>query len=145
MNKVLMVIDETAASRAALSVYAAMARQPEHVVLVLVRTFIRGKTPGQRTERLLDSYKRELETCGSVRVKTLVREGMPSEEILKAAGDERVDLIIIGGRGGFWSRRFVSERVIKKVEQGAHVPVVVARTARCEKSTTVGWRGEYAA
>jgi universal stress protein A len=79
-------------------------------------------------------------------VKALVRDGVPSEEILKAAREEAADLIIMGRSGKSAFQRLVAGCVTKEVERAATVPVLVAKTGGCEKSITSGWRGEsYAA
>jgi len=143
MGKVLIAVDETAGSTSVLSVYKTMALGPESVVLVHVQ---RLKNTSMQTEKIMDFYKRELESVGPVRVKVLVREGVPSEEILKAAREEKVDVIIMG-RSASALRRMAAGRVVtKEVERAAPVPVLVALTGGREKSITYGWRGEsYAA
>jgi nucleotide-binding universal stress UspA family protein len=97
-------------------------------------------------EQIISFYKKELENTGPVRVTALVRDGVPSEEILRTAIEERVDLIIMGcsRKGGL--HRAAAGRVTREVERSARVPVLIAKTNRSEKKFEYNWRGnEYAA
>jgi nucleotide-binding universal stress UspA family protein len=162
MKKVLMVVDETGGAKSVLSVHRAMVREPESVVLVHVRrpadrTALRDvseqRHPGrdqaqdEGSGRILGFYEKELEKAGTVKVKTVLREGDPSEEILNLAREERVDLIIIADDGFSLFRPFVRGCVFKAVERSTSVPVLVAKRSRSEKSHTVDWkeRKTYAA
>lgn len=171
MGKVLMAVDGITGSMSVLSVYRTMAREPDSVILVYVERpegkcvttggprarelkAMRNSTqdPGHKealdwnAEQILDFCKQEIENIGPVNVKALVREGVPSEEILKTALEEAVDLIIMGRSNKSAFRRVVAGCVTKEVERAATVPVLVAKTDGREKSITYGWRGEsYAA
>ena len=134
MKNVLMAIDETAGSKSVLSVYKTMVQEPENVILVHVQR-PEGKSLmndtlselGWNSENITSFYKRELENGGSVKVKAMVREGIPSKEILKVAHEEKVDMIIMGRNSG--PRRFFAGCVTKEVERRATVPVLVAKMA----------------
>ena len=162
MKKVLLAVDETKGSRSVLSVYRTMVREPETVVLIHVqRSAVRSMMPGMpaerssrreevrdvRSERIVRYYEQELEKTGQVRIKTLVREGVPSEEILRAAREEGVDLIVMGSTGKPLFKRFAARTTVTQVERGATTPVLVATKARCEKSNECRWkeRETYAA
>ena len=172
MGKILMAVDGTAGSTSVLSVYRTMAREPDSVILVYVqRPEGKSMTTGdlreaagqkalrnlphdperkevldRKAEKILDFCRQEIESIGPVNVKALVRDGVPSEEILKAAREEAVDLIIMGRSGKSALQRLVAGCVTKEVEQAATVPVLVAKTGGREKSITYGLRGEsYAA
>lgn len=56
-----------------------------------------------------------------------VLEGKPSEEIVKHAKDEDVDLIIVGNRGISGIKKFVMGSVSKKVLDEAECPVLVIK------------------
>jgi nucleotide-binding universal stress UspA family protein len=170
MRKVLMAVDETAGSKSVLSVYKTMAREPESVILVHVQR-LEGKSMmidmlseselktlkgsiqytehkeelGRKSEKIMSFYKNQLGNGGSVNVKAFVKEGIPSVEILKVAQEEKVDLIIMGCNGKTWLQRLVAGCVTKEVERAATVPVLVAKTAGCEKSIKHGWREAYVA
>lgn len=140
MRKVLLAVDGMASSKAVLSVYKSLGRGPVNVILVTVRR------PGEAAEHIMDYCRQELERCGPVTVKALVREGVPAREILSAAREEVVDLIVIGCNGASGMLSSIAGRVTREVERAATVPVLVAKTGGREKSITSGWRGEsYAA
>ena len=165
MKKILLAVDETKGSRSVLSVYRTMVQEPETVVLIHVqRSAVRSMMPGmpadpeqrssrreevrdERSERIVQYYEQELEKTGQVRIKTLVREGVPSEEILRAAREEGVDLIVMGSTGKPLFKRFAARTTVTQVERGATTPVLVATKSRCEKSNECCWkeRETYAA
>lgn len=152
MKKVLIAVDETEGSKAVLSVFKNMVRPPESVVLVHVqqlegksmmidmlsdaelntlREAIKGseykETLNRKSEKVLNFYRKELENGGLVSVKTVVRDGITSEEILKVAQDEGVDLIITGYNGKSVMQRLISGSISKDLEHNAPVPVLVAK------------------
>ena len=159
MKKVLIAVDETEGSKAALSVFHNMVRPPESVVLIHVQQLegkslmigmlgeaelstLRESLKGtehkealdRKSEKILNYYRKELENGGLVSVKTVVRDGIPSEEILKVAQDEGVDLIITGYNGKTVMQRLLSGSVSKDMEKNAPVPVLVAKNpAEAEK------------
>ncbi len=170
MRKVLMAVDETTGSRSVLSVYKTMVREPESVILVHVQRLegrsmmidmlsepelktLRESVQGtehkeeldRKSENIMSFYKKELVNGSSVKVKALVKEGIPSVEILKVAQEEKVDLIIMGCNGKTWFQRLVTGCATKEVERAATVPVLVAKATGCEKSIEHGWRESYAA
>jgi len=172
MGKILIAVDGTAGLLSVLSVYRTMAREPDSVILVYVqrpedRSVKTGelREPGpsalrenslqdlehqetldRKAEKILDFWKQEIKSIGPVSVKALVRDGVPSEEILTTAREEAVDLIIVGRSNKSVLQRLAAGCVAKEVERAATVPVLVAKTGGREKSITYGWRGEsYAA
>lgn len=152
MKKVLIAVDETEGSKAILSVFHNMVKPPESVVLVHVqrlegnslmidmlgdaeletlRESIRGteykETLDRKSEKILNYYRKELENGGLVSVKTVVRDGIPSEEIMKVAQEEGVDLIITGYSEKNFLQRVVTGCVSRDIEKNAPVPVLVAK------------------
>ncbi len=154
MKKVLIAVDETEGSKSVLSVFHNMVRPPETVVLVHVQR-IEGKSMmidmlgeaematlrealkgtehkealDRQSKKILNYYKKELDNGGLVNVKTVIRDGVPSEEILKVAQEEGVDLIITGFSGKTVMQRLVSGCVSRDLEKNAPVPVLVAKDA----------------
>ena len=152
MKKVLIAVDETESSKSVLSVFHNMVRPPETVVLVHVQR-IEGKSMmidmlgeaemetlreslkgsahkealDRQSQKILNYYKKALDNGGLVNVKTVVRDGVPSEEILKVAQEEGVDLIITGFSGKTVMQRLVSGCVSRDLEKNAPVPVLVAK------------------
>jgi nucleotide-binding universal stress UspA family protein len=152
MKKVLIAVDETEGSKAVLSVFRNMVRPPESVVLVHVqqlegksmiidmlgdaeRSTLRESLKGteykdaldRKSEKILNFYRKELDNGGLVDVRTVVRDGVPSEEIMKVAQEEGADLIITGYNGKTLMQRLISGSVSKDVEKSAPVPVLVAK------------------
>lgn len=158
MKKVLIAVDESEGSKSVLSVFQNMVRPPESVILVHVQqlegkslmidmlgeaemTTLRESLKGsehkialdRQSEKILNFYKKELENGGLVSVKTIVRDGVPSDEILKVAQEESVDLIITGHNGKTVMQRLFSGSVSKEMEKNAPVPVLVAKNSSEEK------------
>ncbi len=152
MKKVLVAVDDTKASESVVSVFDNLVRPPEEVILLHVER-LEGKSLmidmlgeaelstlkeslkgteykeelDRKAEELLNRYKRKFEHGGLICVKTVIREGIPSDEIAKVAEEENVELIIVGcdGKKGF--SRLISGCVSKTVERNSKVPVIVAK------------------
>jgi nucleotide-binding universal stress UspA family protein len=152
MKKVLIAVDDTKGSKAVLSVFQNLVRPPEEVLLLHVERLegkslmidmlseselstIKESLKGteykeeldRNAQKILDYYKRELEDGGLISVRTLIREGIPADEITKVAEEENVDLIIVGSNGKKGLVRLVTGCVSKEVEKNAAVPVIVAK------------------
>lgn len=153
MKKVLIAVDETEGSKAVLSVFRNMVRPPESVVLVHVQQ-IEGKSMmidmlgeaelstlreslkgtehkealDKQSQKILNFYRKELDNGGLVNVKTVIRDGVASEEIMKVAQEEGADLIITGYNGKTLMQRLISGSVSKEIEKNAPVPVLVAKS-----------------
>jgi len=158
MKKVLIAVDETKGSKAVLSVFKNLVRPPQEVLLLHVER-LEGKSImidmlGQaelstlkeslegtehkealdrNAQKILNYYKRELEDGGLITVRTLIREGIPADEISKVAEEENVDLIIMGSNGKRGLMRLVTGCVSKEVENNASVPVLVAKNEEYAK------------
>jgi nucleotide-binding universal stress UspA family protein len=153
MKKVLIAVDESEGSKSVLSVFRNMVRPPEGVVLVHVQQLegkslmidmlgeaelstLRESLKGteykealdRKSEKILNFYKKELDNGGLVNVKTVVRDGVASEEILKVAQEEGVDLIITGYTGKTIMQRIFTGSLSKEMEKNAPVPVLVAKS-----------------
>jgi len=123
-NKVLMAVEGTNDAQSLLALYRTMVHQPACVVLVHVKD-----SRDDESESALRHCREEIEHLGPVAVKTLIREGVPQQEILNAAREEQADMILLGQRGPTRWRKIFTSRVTKHVEHGAAVPVLVARAA----------------
>jgi nucleotide-binding universal stress UspA family protein len=169
MNKVLIAVDDTKGSRAVLSTFFNLVRPAEAVVLLnverlegeslmidmlgdaelstlrdMVRDTEHKEALDARARKILDFYRKEIEEGCGAKVETIIREGIPAEEILKAADEVGAELIILGQgkQNGFG--RLVSGSAAKDVQQQAKVPVLVAKGAlMCEEPYS--WRDAYAA
>ena len=163
MKKVLIAVDETEGPKSVLSVFHNMVSPPETVVLVQVQrleggsvmTDMLGETEmstlreslkgtehkealDRQSQKVLSYYKKEIDNGGLVSVKSVVRDGVPSEEIMRVAREEGVDLIITGCGGKAVMQRLVSGCVSSDLERGAPVPVLVVKDAAEEKHS---WGG----
>ena len=158
MKKVLIAVDKTEGSKAILSVFQNMVRPPKSVVLVHVQQLegksmmidmlgeaelntLRESLKGteyqealdRKSEKILNFYRKELENGGLVSVKTVVRTGIPSEEILKIAQTEGVDLIVTGYSGKSFMQRMVTGSISEDIKKSAPVPVLVAKNPTAEE------------
>ncbi len=169
MKKVLIAVDDTKASRAVVNTFSNSVQQPGEIILLHVErlegrslmidmlgeaelSILKEAVDGtehkealdKRAEKILDYYTNALKSYGSLSVRTVIREGVPAEEILKVADEEKVELIILGysGRKGF--NRMIAGSVSRDVRRSARVPVLVAKRATlCEEPYT--WRDAVAA
>lgn len=81
----------------------------------------------RKSEKILNYYRKEIENGGLVSVKTIIRDGIASEEILKVAQEEGVDLIVTGYNGKSFMQRLFTGSLSKEMEKNAPVPVLVAK------------------
>lgn len=153
MKKILLAVDDTKGSKNAFTVGSEVCSsiRPENVVLVYVEEFegrsliaemlgdpemstIKEALEGteyqealdRKAQAILNYYKEALEDRGLTHVKIIVREGHPAEEILKAAKEEGVDMIIMGSRGKRTSHLFMGS-VSREVANNAEVSVLIVR------------------
>jgi nucleotide-binding universal stress UspA family protein len=169
MKKVLIAVDDTKASKAVLTTFSNSVQQPEEIILLHVQR-LEGKSLmidmlgeaelstlkdavngtghkgmlNKKAEKILDYYRKELKGSGPASVKTVIRDGIPAEEILKVAEEENAELIILGYSGRKGINRIIAGSVSRDVGKNAKVPVLVAKRAGiCEEPYT--WRDAFAA
>jgi nucleotide-binding universal stress UspA family protein len=162
MKKILIAVDDTKGSKNVLSVFQNFVHQPAEIVLLHVAR-LEGKSMmidmlgeaelstlkdmlsgsdhkaalDKRTDQILAYYSKELALDGLSTLKTVKKDGVPSEEILKVAAEEGAEMIILGQSGKMGFDRFITGKVAKYVENNAKVPVLVAkRPLMCEESYT---------
>ena len=159
MKKILIAVDETSGSKAVLSVFNNLVRPPEEVLLLHVER-LQGKSLmidmlseaelstlkeslkgteykerlDRKAEQILNYFKKELESSGLINVRTIIREGIPADEILKVAEEQNVDLVIVGDNGKKGLLRLITGCVSKEVEKHATVPVLVGKTDASAKA-----------
>lgn len=159
MKKVLISVDESKGSKATLSVFSNMVKPPEEVILLHVerpggkslmyemlgeaemKTLVESmegteakEALDRKAEQILAYYKKELANGGLVNIRTMVRLGNPSAEIVKVAEEEGVELVILGCNGKTALQKLVSGCVTKSVEKNLGVPVLVAKADGCDTS-----------
>jgi len=169
MKKVLIAVDDTKASKAVLTTFHNSVQHSEVVILMHVERLqgrslmidmlgeaeiatLRDSLHGtehkesldKKAEAILSYYAKELKSSGSSQIKTILRDGIPAEEILKVANEEGVELIILGYSGRKGLNRLIAGSVAKDVAKNAKMPVLVAKRANiCEEPYT--WRDAVAA
>jgi nucleotide-binding universal stress UspA family protein len=169
MKKVLIAVDDTKASKAVLTTFHNSVSQPDEIILLHVERLagrslmidMLGETElstlkdavygseykealDKKAKKILDYYMKGLNGNGMFKVKTVIREGIPAEEIIKVADAEGVELIILGYSGRKGINRLIAGSVSKDVGKLARVPVLVAKKAPvCEEPYT--WRDAFAA
>lgn len=99
----------------------------------------------KRASEILEYFGRELKDYCRGRIRTLVRQGIPSEEILKIAEEENVEMIVLGQNKKRGIDRLIYGSVTREVERKAKVPVLVAKRYLpvCEEPYT--WKDAYSA
>ena len=79
-------------------------------------------------------------------IETLIRQGVPADEIVKVAGELQVDLIVIGGRGDSLKqqiRRFFMGSTSRRISQLAPCPVMIVIPPQTRRPTDlVKWYEE---
>lgn len=162
MKRILIAVDDTKGSKNVLSVFHNFVQRPVEVVLLHVER-LEGRSMiidmlgdaemstlkemlsgseyksalDKRSDRILDYYRNELAQDSRVTITTMRRDGIPTDEILKVADGESVDMIILGQSGKRGFNRFITGRVAKHVEKQAKVPVLVAKQPlMCEEPYT---------
>jgi nucleotide-binding universal stress UspA family protein len=169
MNKVLIAVDDTKASKAVLATLYNSVQLPREVILLHVERLegrslmidmlgeaemstlkesLKGtehkEALDKRAGRILKYYSKELADSGFLNVRTITREGHPAEEIIKTAEEEGVELILLGYSGRKRLSRLISGSVASGVEKLAKVPVLVAKSVpMCEEPYS--WKDAYTA
>lgn len=146
MKKALLAVGGLDRAESLLSIIKKM--EPETVLLVHVGTILKPKAfrkhkdLDRATENIMSFYRKGLEDGSSVKVAMQVREGDPGQEILRAAREEDVDVIVLGGSATSRLRRLFAGSIATEVERNANVPVLVSETNGTKKSHIYNWRGE---
>jgi nucleotide-binding universal stress UspA family protein len=127
MKKILIAVDDTKSSKEIFEKCTQMCKcmAPEEIILLYVEKFagrslmdemlgdaelgtlqdvIQGtefkEAMDKKAEKILKFYKGALEDRSPVpNIRTMVKTGIPAEEIVQTAKDEDVSLVIIGSRG----------------------------------------------
>ncbi|MEM3574360.1 MAG: universal stress protein [Candidatus Bathyarchaeia archaeon] len=101
-----------------------------HVIPVRVYAFAEvGAVFSEDVEEGEEILRRGMELARSLgaEVDQRLRKGIPAEEILRAAEEEKVDLIAIGSRGLSGVKAFLLGSVSDKVSHHAKCPVLIVR------------------
>ncbi len=154
MKKILIAVDDTKGAKAAFEMSGNICSclRPEAIVLVYVEKFegrslidemlgvaemseLRESLKGteiqaaldKKANAILDYYKKDLEAKGITSgIKTVIKSGHPADEILEAAKEEGVDMIVIGSRGKRVSK-FLMGSVSREVANKSEIPVLLVK------------------
>lgn len=153
MKKVLIAVDDSKGSEAAVRTFTDLFSSSRSVTALLVyiqkiegRSFmddmlgeaelstLKEMLKGTQYKELLDKkaekvigYHRELlEKSGITDIKTLIRDGHPADEILNTAKEECADMIVIGSRG-MRAQSILMGSVSREVANRADIPVLLAK------------------
>jgi len=169
MKKLLIAVDDKKGSKAVLSTFFNLVNPAEEVVLLNVQRLegkslmidmlgdaemstLRDMVKDTDHKNILDKnaddilafYKKEIGDSCQATIKTVTREGVPADEILKVAEEEGAELIILGNNRKKGLSRLISGNIAEDVQKYSKVPVLVARgTLMCEEPYS--WRDAYAA
>lgn len=137
MTRVLIAVSGEKDSSILLQAYRNLMRPPEEVILLCVRDNGKeGETPDrlseEETQEKFHDCCRKFQREGLVPVRTIMRTGVPSAEVARAAEEERADLIIMGFTSGKEVDRFIEGNGSDDTDSCARVPVMLARRPRCE-------------
>ena len=152
MKKVLIAVDDSKASESVVSVFDNLVRPPQEVLLLHVQRLegrslmvdmlsdselstikesLKGTEYKEKldrySEKILNYYRKEFENTGLFSIRTIIREGIAADEILKVAQEEKVDLIVVGSNGKKGLNRLITGCVSNEVERKATVPVIVEK------------------
>lgn len=156
MKTVVMAVDDTKGTKAAVSTFAEFCRcvAPKQIVLVHVEK-LEGRSLmdemlgepelstlreavaktdlkaalDRKAERIFSFYREALEKAGLTSVKTVLKSGHPAEEILAAAAEEGADMIIVGSRATRSTHLFMGS-VSREVAEHADIPVLLVKSRR---------------
>jgi len=168
LKKILIAVDGIKDSKEILSLFQNLIWAPENIILLHVEQLegnammtamlgdaemstLKESLKGtehkekldRKAEQILDYYRKELENGGLNNISTVIKEGHHSDEILKIAEEENVDLIIMNCSGKTRLHRFVTGCASSEVEKCAKVPVLITKGDGCGRHAN-SWNGREA-
>jgi nucleotide-binding universal stress UspA family protein len=153
MKKILIAVDDTKGTKNAFELCGEVCScmRPETIVLTYVEQFsgrsfldemitdaelttlkewFEGsdykEAMDSKAIKILDHYKKALADKGVTNVKTVIKSGHPAEEILNAAKEEDVNMIIVGSRGKRASSLLMGS-VSREVVNRSEIPVLIVK------------------
>jgi nucleotide-binding universal stress UspA family protein len=79
-----------------------------------------------KAEAMIATHRKFLEDHGLRDLRTVIKTGRPADEILRAAAENKAELIIIGNTRSLINKLLMGD-VARKVAHAATVPVLLAR------------------
>ncbi len=169
MKKVLVSADNIRGSEGILSSMSSVVTLPETVILLHVQQLVGNSTMtammsyseietlkesiegtehkealDRRAEEVLAHYRQAMEERGITNIKSVIRAGHPSDEILKVAEEEKVDLIVVGCSGKSRFRKFTTGCASSDVEKNSKVRVLITKNNGCGRHAHLWGREAYA-
>lgn len=169
MKKVLVSADNIRGSEGILSSMSSVVMSPETVILLHVQQLVGNSTMtammsyseietlkesiegtehkealDRRAEEVLAHYRQALEERGITNIKSVIRAGHPSDEILKVAEEEKVDLIVVGCSGKSRFRKFTTGCASSDVEKNSKIRVLITKNNGCGRHAHLWGREAYA-
>ena len=139
LRKILVPVDFSDCSKKALQYAIPFTRQfgAELVLLSVIEPYPAVPEMAPTDFETIDDTRRHLETLRRtipemVHARTLLRTGSPAAEIVAAAGDLGIDLIIIATHGRKGLTRMMLGSTTEKVVRHASCPVLIVREAEHE-------------
>ncbi len=153
MKTVLIAVDDSKGSQTTIDTFAGLfsCTRPDTVVLLYVEK-IEGKSLmdemlgmaelstlkeqlqgtayqdalDKKAQAVLEHYKQALNKKGVTGIKTVVKQGHPSDEVLQTAKDVGAEMIIVGSRGKRLHTLMMGS-VSREIANRAEIPVLIAR------------------
>lgn len=135
-NRVVVPIDFSEASFAALAPALEFVEDPSHLYIIHVLSHLHPAEPGvmwstvddqTRKQRTEEALHQQLNQSNYENAQIGVAIGDPSSEILDYAKAHEADLIVISSHGRTGMRRFLLGSVAERVVRFSHCPVLVIR------------------
>jgi universal stress protein A len=134
ISRILVATDFSADAARALDYAVELAHRFGAEVIVLHVHEVVDLVPGAAAaDQLRAAAQEELERSAAalrgrdVRVRSLLRAGAPSTEILRAAETEGADLLVVGTHGHTGLARLLLGSVAERIVRGAVAPVLTVR------------------
>lgn len=135
-KRVVVPIDFSEASFAALAPALEFVEDPSHLSIIHVLSHLHPAEPGMmwstvddqtRKQHAEEALQQQLDQLNYKDVRVGVAVGDPSSEILDYANAHNADLIVISSHGRTGLRRFLLGSVAERVVRFSHCPVLVIR------------------
>jgi nucleotide-binding universal stress UspA family protein len=136
-KKILVPVDFSEESLAAVDTVQALVDSPDHVVVVHVLQDMSPAEPREiwhafdenaRRENALRAIRERLSNEKYAQIRVEVLFGDPGHEITALAQREKAELIVLPSRGRTGIKRLLIGSVAERVVQLAHCPVLVLRS-----------------
>jgi manganese transport protein len=142
INKIGVALEHTAGDSEILSAALALAKEKKsHLTLIHVVDTPGAMVLGQESQSLhgkedemyLDELVREVEEL-DLPVESMLRFGNPATEIVKAAMEEKFDILVLGAHGHRGVSDIIYGETVSTVRHDVDIPVLIVRTRSKERA-----------